>query len=1151
MPHRRNRDKYQVLSQLSKDVKAEYLKGGPQNTEEFLPFNTLETLVKKERVLLAFQDTEIEQEKHEDLATWVVKSGKRLFLILVLLTRNKEEHLSYLEDLKNDGIDDSALPLNFQKTEPYYGFSVQGEEVEDRKKFHAFQDWEDNDLQLFETHQWPLLAPIFGVSTKFRHQLDRSQPLPYLDVARKPASSGFFGEVSRAEIHRAHIDPQFLSALGVLDPESQGIAIAIKKAKDNEDLYEFFDKETRNLKTLQEIVSPHLIQPISAYQRGSERCLTFPWAEGGNLGNYWDDYEKGRQDLGSLRWLIAQFVGLFSTLQILHEQNCRHGDLKPENILWFKEYQGLGTLRIADMGLSAFHEKDADTKKRNWKKMSTMTPSGTSRYEPPEMDDTRGKGISRSRQYDIWSMGCIMMELLIWLMYGFKGVTSFRKKTLHFWTNKGPDPKTGKVSYYVHDYVVSCLGIMEKQLKGNAAYTALLRLVRERLLVIDVSENYVSSPDHREIASVLHISLMGIYRSCETQDDYLTSVDLEYPSSEINAAQYQSGPISKKDELLTAPGASQLDPLYVDKISQDSLDVQITVSDGDEINVSKDGEIPRLLLRQPTIVAKTDSLSVHETTLSDNQEYVKFPELTAISLPPKIVSLRQDGAVVGIENGPNLLSIYVDYETGSDIPEGAQLGLPKLLNQGSPEQFALLKEWIKTCDATHEICRGNHDGGNNENHNASTMPTRLVELGTTLRIVESASIKPSVYVALSHCWGKLSELERFCAFNHNISHLKEFIDFNSLPKTFRDAITVARGIGVNYLWIDSLCIIQDNKDDWEHELARMEQVFSSAYCTIGASSSKSSLQGFLNYRKPRACIEIKPSDKDKKTLYVCPNIDDFHRDVDLGELNSRGWVLQERALSRRTIFYTSTQVYWECGSGVHCETLARLQNSKAAFLGDANFPESALEYYRDGRQMLVQDLYERYSGLAFTKNLDRPMAILGLQERLAKAFKTQAAYGFFGTYFARLLLWKRHDTKWMTRIIQRPGSRYRVPTWSWFSKVGAIKYLDLKFQETNWAAEDFINPFRRSASFSLGRASAEKENFYVTFDEGQDFEVIGLRCVLIGRDKIEGGLENMKYHVLIIHVVSGLSGEDVYERVGVASLKPEHVASEGSWVDIR
>ena len=103
----------------------------------------------------------------------------------------------------------------------------------------------------------------------------------------------------------------------------------------------------------------------------------------------------------------------------------------------------------------------------------------------------------------------------------------------------------------------------------------------------------------------------------------------------------------------------------------------------------------------------------------------------------------------------------------------------------------------------------------------------------------------------------------------------------------------------------------------------MEQVFSAAHCTIGASAAKSSLQGFLTDRVPRSVVKV-PNDM-SVALYACVDIDNFHSDVELSPLNSRGWVLQERALSRRTIFFTSTQVYWECGAGIHCETLAVLK----------------------------------------------------------------------------------------------------------------------------------------------------------------------------------------------------------------------------------
>lgn len=247
-------------------------------------------------------------------------------------------------------------------------------------------------------------------------------------------------------------------------------------------------------------------------------------------------------------------------------------------------------------------------------------------------------------------------------------------------------------------------------------------------------------------------------------------------------------------------------------------------------------------------------------------------------------------------------------------------------------------------------------------------------------------------------------------------------------------------------------------------------------------------------------------------------------------------------------------------------------------LGDANFPKSALEYYRDGRQVHIQDLYERYSGLAFTKSSDQPVAILGLQERLAKAFKTQAVYGCFKVYFSGGLLWTRRDDKRMKHI-SLPAGRI-VPSWPLFSKEGPIKYMWLKFKEIDWATTaDFESPVDRALVPEAGKSSKlglgkdleslcglarpitvtkwEKLN-YIIFDEEGDFEIDDLRCVVIGRDKIssggsktESGEDNSKFHVLIIQKARSTLGVDIYERVGVASLRWANVGRDGSWVRIR
>ena len=226
-------------------------------------------------------------------------------------------------------------------------------------------------------------------------------------------------------------------------------------------------------------------------------------------------------------------------------------------------------------------------------------------------------------------------------------------------------------------------------------------------------------------------------------------------------------------------------------------------------------------------------------------------------------------------------------------------------------------------------------------------------------------------------------------------------------------------------------------------------------------------------------------------------------------------------------------------------------------LGDANFPDSALEYFRDGRQLLYQYLFEMYSRLAFTKYADRAVAILGLQDRLSKGFKTRAAYGFFSAYFARGLLWKSSEYQSMKPIIQPLGRR--VPTWSFFSKEGAIKYLKLKFDQIVWADEDFRNPFSRNSTGDMAtlhglarRLNMSKQDLlnYVMLDEPGEFEVNNLRCVVIGRDKLDGRTENPEYHVLIVHRTASNLEADVYERVGVASLRPEKVDKEGSWIRV-
>lgn len=121
-----------------------------------------------------------------------------------------------------------------------------------------------------------------------------------------------------------------------------------------------------------------------------------------------------------------------------------------------------------------------------------------------------------------------------------------------------------------------------------------------------------------------------------------------------------------------------------------------------------------------------------------------------------------------------------------------------------------------------------------------------------------------------------------------------------LGKTFQVAITVTRGLGLRYLWIDSLCIVQDD-DDWKREAERMGTVYSSAYCVIAATAAEGTHDGFLGPWLPGRFVTLSnPSG----SLYLCELIDNFRSDVENADLSQRGWVLQERALAQRTIFFS-------------------------------------------------------------------------------------------------------------------------------------------------------------------------------------------------------------------------------------------------------
>jgi hypothetical protein len=235
-------------------------------------------------------------------------------------------------------------------------------------------------------------------------------------------------------------------------------------------------------------------------------------------------------------------------------------------------------------------------------------------------------------------------------------------------------------------------------------------------------------------------------------------------------------------------------------------------------------------------------------------------------------------------------------------------------------------------------------------------------------------------------------------------------------------------------------------------------------------------------------------------------------------------------------------------------------STKASFLGDSDFPRSAMKYFRGGLIRFYEIIYEQYSRLAFTRAQDRSIAIGGLEKRLIRFFDTHGGYGIFECFLHRSLLWQRDPHKEMRRI-KYPSDR-EIPTWSWMAYDGEITYMGdmaVPFGEVEWNPK-IRSPFNyqhqhddsrhywhtRDHKSNIGLKAVAWEYFLlaenekqgkVIWDEPGKLETRRMKCVVVGKQKMANENDEQTHYVLVI-ASTDLSEECTsYERVGVGFME--------------
>ncbi|KAM0244786.1 hypothetical protein ACHAP5_005909 [Fusarium lateritium] len=391
---------------------------------------------------------------------------------------------------------------------------------------------------------------------------------------------------------------------------------------------------------------------------------------------------------------------------------------------------------------------------------------------------------------------------------------------------------------------------------------------------------------------------------------------------------------------------------------------------------------------------------------------------------------------------------------------------------GSWQSFDLAARWLDECrnSSKHHVCQKAY------REISPRLPTRVIDLSSypTPRLVETGGTR-SIYCALSYCWGKPGL--NLTTIRANISKHKQGIPINSLPVFIQETLIAAKALNYRYIWIDAICIIQDDPDDWDKEASKMRDVYANADLTISSLTAKGCQESLFHSRGPYMTRpvpfdiwipKVERQEREDKVIHqyaIYPsylmesgNHSDFSGGGEVAEnapITSRGWVLQEQMLSTRMLYFGGNCLVWEClclatpdidpshiilprtqiGLGTLDYQKREVQGATQSHdISNPNLDDLKYQPYGIWKSLLTS-----YTERHLTKSSDRIPAFLAISKYLESAIGGEFIGGVWkGEKLLDSLAWN----------VENIGSRQaKAPSWSWAS---VNQVIDFNFIRRGW-----------------------------------------------------------------------------------------------------